>query len=274
VSQSGHNTRISRFRHGCRLPFETRDAGDGYASPGEVKTYRLGPEELARYGPVTDPARAQWIRAKHRGLVGPVKEDEDMGKLKEAMEKLPREKLEAMLAEGRKHTEIMAEYGISVGTFYLMLEEYGLKKARQGDNPGGGNGLQTPVNGSKNVENCRGNSDIPEPANQPARTPENIPHGVPGEAREGHNCACRQLDISGVACLLPWAVDDLADAAGRDLQERVLALLRLWDETSQKLRQAIETLNDLEERLDDLERKYRHHRHQVGPGHWSGKAEV
>lgn len=185
MSQSARNTHISRYRHGCRLPFETAGAGDGYASPGEVKTYRLSPEELARYGPVTDPDRAEWIRAKHRGLVGPVKEDEDMGKLKEAMEKLPREKLEAMLAEGRKHTEIMAEYGISVGTFYLMLEQYGLKKARQGDNPGGGNGPQTPVNGSKNVENCRAKWEVYPAPESPARTTENIPHGVSGEAGKG-----------------------------------------------------------------------------------------
>jgi hypothetical protein len=273
VSQSGHNTHISRFRHGCRLPFETRDAGDGYASPGEVKTYRLSPEELARYGPVTDPARAEWIRAKHRGLVGPVKEDEDMGKLKEAMEKLPREKLEVMLAEGRKHAEIMREYGISVGTYYLMLEQYGLKKARQkGDNPGNGNGPQTRENGSKNVENCRAKWEVYPAPESPARTPENIPHGVPGEAREGHTCACRQLDLSGVACLLPEEI------AARSQLESCFATIRaaldMLEDYRRRLDHAVSVLNALEERLSNLEHVYNCHRHQVGPGHWSGKAEV
>lgn len=63
----------------------------------------------------------------------------------------------------------------------------------------------------------------------------------------------------------------MADAASGELAVRVL---KLWDSTSQRLNQLVMELNDLKERLDSLERKYRYHRHQVGPGHWSGKAEV
>ncbi len=72
-----HNTSISRFRHGCRLPHETGGVGDGYASPGEVLTYRLSEEELARYGPVTPPEKAEQIRYWHRTLVGKKKQREE-----------------------------------------------------------------------------------------------------------------------------------------------------------------------------------------------------
>lgn len=46
------NTSIAKRRFGCRLPYESPDVGNGYASSGPVKEYRLSPEELARYGPV------------------------------------------------------------------------------------------------------------------------------------------------------------------------------------------------------------------------------
>lgn len=60
------NTFLKRFRRtgGCRMPCEvTTD----YQRPGEVTTYRLTKEELARYGPVTPPEIAAQIRNRISG---------------------------------------------------------------------------------------------------------------------------------------------------------------------------------------------------------------
>jgi len=52
MDMSGHNTSIAKNKLGCRLPYEHSDIGDGYAASGEIKVYRLTPEEVARrYGP-------------------------------------------------------------------------------------------------------------------------------------------------------------------------------------------------------------------------------
>jgi len=52
AGNSGHNLSISKHRRGCRLPHECSGVGDNYAKSGEVKIYRLTPEEIAaRYGP-------------------------------------------------------------------------------------------------------------------------------------------------------------------------------------------------------------------------------
>lgn len=49
----GRNTKIavSKLAWGVKLPFEQPGVGDNYAGAGPVTTYRLTPEELARYGP-------------------------------------------------------------------------------------------------------------------------------------------------------------------------------------------------------------------------------
>ena len=53
AGRSGHNLKIAKSKLGSpRMPFECCDAGDGYARSGPVVTYRLSPEELAKYGPV------------------------------------------------------------------------------------------------------------------------------------------------------------------------------------------------------------------------------
>lgn len=53
AGRSGHNLKIAKSRLGSpRMPFECCDAGDGYTHPGPVVTYRLSPDELAKYGPV------------------------------------------------------------------------------------------------------------------------------------------------------------------------------------------------------------------------------
>ena len=51
---SGRNTKIAKSKSGYpRFPFENAGVGDGYALSGPVTTYKLSPEELARYGPPT-----------------------------------------------------------------------------------------------------------------------------------------------------------------------------------------------------------------------------
>ncbi|WP_424660289.1 hypothetical protein [Desulfofundulus sp.] len=84
--------------------------------------------------------------------------------------------------------------------------------------------------------------------------------------------------MTGVACPLPWQ-EEIITRAARIFLNRASDMAALESrvrvlESSQQLSQVVSLLNDLKERLDDLEREYRHHRHQVGPGHWSGKAEV
>jgi len=91
AGQSGHNLNIVKSRHGCRLPFESR-AGDRDAGAGLVVTYRLSPEELARYGPVTPPDKARAIRMKYRtlvtgrGVAGKIVEKEESEEMESAVE--------------------------------------------------------------------------------------------------------------------------------------------------------------------------------------------
>jgi len=112
MGQSGHNLKISKFRCGCRLPHELSSAGDGYAASGPVRTYKLSPKELARYGPVKPRKESVW-----------------KVRLEEAKKALPREKLLDLLAQGKKQTEIIKEHGLSTGTYYQLKKHYGIKSA-------------------------------------------------------------------------------------------------------------------------------------------------
>lgn len=54
AGMSGLNTIRTKSRSGYpRFPFESAGVGDGYTASGPVITYKLSPEELARYGPPT-----------------------------------------------------------------------------------------------------------------------------------------------------------------------------------------------------------------------------
>lgn len=56
---STQNTKIaaSKLYQGIKLPFETRDAGDGYAASGECVTRQMTDEEREKYGPVSELKR-------------------------------------------------------------------------------------------------------------------------------------------------------------------------------------------------------------------------
>lgn len=110
MGQSGHNTKISKFRSGCRLPHELSSTGDGYAAPGPVRIYKLSPKELAKYGPVKPRKESVW-----------------KVRLEEAKRALPREKLLELLEQGKSQKQIAKEYGMSVGLYYQLKSAYGIE---------------------------------------------------------------------------------------------------------------------------------------------------
>lgn len=80
MSDRGHNTKISKRRLGCRLPYETAGVGDGYAASSPVETYTMSEEEiLRRYG---HAKKADWkkpivLQPGQKGKAGRPKKDGD-----------------------------------------------------------------------------------------------------------------------------------------------------------------------------------------------------
>ena len=125
---STQNTKISasKLKWGMKLPFEQSNIGNGYASPGEVKTYHLTPEELAKYGPIKyngrKPDHMYEIHKKNKGEV------EDVGRLDEARAKLSREQYVVEKEKGIGDRDIMLNYFGVVGwdTLNKLKKEWGL----------------------------------------------------------------------------------------------------------------------------------------------------
>lgn len=95
------NTKISKFRAGCRLPHECSSVGDDYAANGPVKTYKLSPEELAKYGPVN----------------------------KTKKNNRPQLTLETLIKELKKRTvgEVASKYCTTQKIVFEMVKYYGLE---------------------------------------------------------------------------------------------------------------------------------------------------
>lgn len=74
------NTKISQHRLGCRLPFECGNLDYNYATPGEVKTYYMSPEEIARrYGPPVKVEHKQYRRRLDKESLAEMLRDETAG---------------------------------------------------------------------------------------------------------------------------------------------------------------------------------------------------
>ena len=126
------NTKISKSRCGCRLPHESPSAGYGYASPGEVKTYHLSPEELAKYGPAKcngrKPEHMYENQKKNKG------EAEDMAtRMEQAREALTREKYLTLKAEGKNDYQIMEMVALKYWPDIItkLKEEWGVSGITQ-----------------------------------------------------------------------------------------------------------------------------------------------
>ncbi len=130
MSTSTKNTKISKSRCGCRPPYESPTAGDGYASPGEIKTYHMSPEELAKYGPVKQQGKKPdptyyW---KKKG------EAEEMAtRMEQAKEALTRVKYLTHKAEGKNDIQIMELVNLKYWPDIIttLKEEWGLKGITQ-----------------------------------------------------------------------------------------------------------------------------------------------
>ena len=77
-----HKTRIasSKLYQGIKMPFETRDVGNGYAASGEVVTYHMSQEEIAR----RYPAQPKQKRDKPSPFVMLNRYQKGVGKVKES----------------------------------------------------------------------------------------------------------------------------------------------------------------------------------------------
>lgn len=127
---SGRNTKISKSRLGCRLPYETAGVGDGYAGAGPVKTYFMPLEEVERkYGPAK---KSEWKRpimlqpGQKERSGRKKKEVSEMASIMEMARKvLPKEKLGPLLASGKTNKEIgMAHGGLPHWAVNELKKEY------------------------------------------------------------------------------------------------------------------------------------------------------
>lgn len=128
MKRSEHNLKISKFRQGCRLPFETAGAGDEYAGAGPVITYYMDLEEIKRrYGPArqADYKRPIALRPGQRGKAGRKKGGTNMASIMEtARQTLPAEVLGPLLAEGRTQQSIADEYNVPFWAVSSLKKEY------------------------------------------------------------------------------------------------------------------------------------------------------
>lgn len=302
-----HNTSISRFKCGCKLPCETSGVGDGYASPGPVMVYKMDRQEIERlYGPPTDPEKAKQVRQWYRTILGKREKHEEevceemealhqegvtaetgaalstaeaeatweaekrpepescnqqpenkrdrtwerSERLKNARQKLSRDTYLHLKEQGWGDRKICDVYSIHPTVLVALKEEWGLK----------GFTLLSTKRGEAATQEQDAEQQVNQASIQPA-----------GDLHEY---------FSGLVCFLPEPLEDVFKVS-----EQVLSLTRMCHELERKVEQITAgvkyqidqitgVLNALKENLEDLEHDYRHHRHQVGPGHWSGKAEV
>lgn len=174
--QSGHGTSIRASRLGCRLPFEAGDTDYDYAKPGEVKTYTLSPEELAKYGPVRKRehgptpvkiTRELMVSELQRITIGQLavkhhiarevmeklaerygieldkkgrladKRVADVNKQEQLMEKCSRERMKELIEQGTTNQELATLFDSSRGTVIRVKAKYGLAGLAKNGRPNG-----------------------------------------------------------------------------------------------------------------------------------------
>jgi len=237
MGQSGHNTKISKFRSGCRLPHELSSAGDGYAAPGPVRTYKLSPEELAYYGPVKPKSESQ-------------------KKLEKLKKILPRDKLIDLINQGEKPKAIAKKFGLSYGTLYELRRAYGINttkiKKMENIDKGSDKKMKTAMDRARELlpeqklnellaKGLNG-KEISERFNLPYWTINELKkqykesktdNGTNGEAKkinknlETDNYEINQEFIQGLSCLLPAALFSELDNINKKLglfDERIARL--------------------------------------------------
>lgn len=175
-------------------------------------------------------------------------------RLEIAREKLTKEQYLELIKDGATDHQVRTQYGIPGDVMTALKKEWGLipprqprKNARKAELPG-----------------------QPEPAHVP--TAENAPQSD----RNGPNSGEKEPgNMVTPEPSYPQATGDL-NASSEYLTNYATELcMRMnLDELSSRLDATVRLLNELGDRLENLEHEYSHHRHQVGPGHWSGKAEV
>lgn len=141
-------------QHGCKLPFEQGISSGATAGP--VTTYKLSPEELAKYGPRGKAADRErhWTQRIFNAVLNsasveeaaakmnwPVKrmlseislraiktpwEKEDTMKIEQWAEILPKERLFELKALGISERRIQGQYHMPINTFYALKKHYGM----------------------------------------------------------------------------------------------------------------------------------------------------
>lgn len=298
MGQSGHNLNISKYRRGCTLPHER---GISDTAPGQVVVRKATPEELAelerKLGAICPPAKAEQIRARCRSLAGirvqnkKNEEERDVeeqavysvvqtteqpeelrGEKPEEKVRLCKEEYLRLRAQGLSDREIATKwFGIALSTFYKHKRQWGLTAGAMLHQPteGVSNTHEPPAESTpKNDEKVSdfgdqeaGNTNLPE-------------RGVP--TLKNDSSASGDLE-KNLKPLSGKELELLFDILKIRLQDTEKAIERLWEqlaEIDKRLEATVGVLNEQEERLEELEHDYRHHRHQVGAGRWSGKEEV
>lgn len=302
MGQSGHNLSISKYRRGCTLPHERGITSD--MAPGEVVVRRATPEELAelekKLGPVCPPEKARRIRERCRGLawvpnkknkeerdveeqaVYPVvqttEQPEELRKEEAGNGEKPQEKVRVckeeylrLKGQGLRDREIAERFGIHISTFYRYKQQWGLTAGAMLHQPteSVSNTHEPPAGDApKNDDKVpgfgdqeAGNTNLPERGVPPLRNDS----GASGDLEKSPEPLLgKHLEL--LLDIFKIRIQD-AEKAIRQLQEQLAEVKKRLDAT-------VGVLNEQEERLEELEHDYRHHRHQVGAGRWSGKEEV
>lgn len=175
-------------------------------------------------------------------------------RLEIAREKLTKEQYLELIKDGATDHQVRTQYGIPGDVMTALKREWGLIPPRQ----------------PRKVKPA-GSPEQPEQAHiPPAENTPQIDRTAPnsGEKEPGNMITPEPS--------YPQATGDL-NASSEYLTNYTAELCRLritLDELSSRLDATVRLLNELGDRLENLEHDYGHHRHQVGPGHWSGRAEV
>jgi hypothetical protein len=131
-NMSTQNTKIrtSYFEGGIKLPFESPSAGDNYAASGPVTTYKLSPEELARYGPAKAAKKQTVYNFKNKYQ----REAEELARLDIVREKLTKQQYIALKDANTNDRDIMLKYfgKIMWDVLNKLKNEWGLVGAYPG----------------------------------------------------------------------------------------------------------------------------------------------
>lgn len=251
-------TKISRHKHGCRLPAELSDRSTPDYMPGECKTLNMTPEDWEKYGPVNAAAAA--ARAAKKKLQQEKEAEKEMALL-------TTETLKELLAQGKTCEQINQElyphkpgFVLSLARRKKLIPEEGLPpvktRAKKQEKISEGSIMQ---------QSEKEAIDFRSQLVGLAEFLRTFPSLNPAE------------DLTKEDAELLLAIDTLIEynvrAELRETQQTVQNITKILEEFQTESKQILRNLDEntvkLQQLCEDTMKFAHQHRHQVGAGHWS-----